>query len=82
MLTILHLSIFNKLPLKTCPYCANINRHDDATCAHCGKRLRGDYGFLTYLQMTGVLALAVGGFFFWPLWIVALIIATTIKVRI
>jgi hypothetical protein len=68
--------------MKTCPHCANINQHEDANCAKCGRRLKGDFGFLTYLQMTGVLILAVGGFFFWPLWIVALITATTIKVRI
>ena len=73
---------FNKISLNTCPYCANLNRDDDARCAHCGKKLKGDFGFLTYLLMTVVLALAVAGFFFWPLWIVALIIATTIKVRI
>jgi hypothetical protein len=32
--------------------------------------------------MTAVLLLAVAGFFFWPLWFVALIIAATIKIRI
>jgi hypothetical protein len=68
--------------LKTCPFCANANQHDESTCAHCGIRLRGDFGFLTYVQMTGILVLALAGLYFWPLLVVALIAATTIKVRI
>jgi hypothetical protein len=68
--------------MKTCPYCGDANNEDDAKCGHCGRRLKGDFGFYTYLLMTGVLGLAVGGFFFWPLWFVAIVIATTIKVRI
>jgi hypothetical protein len=68
--------------LKTCPHCANINNDDDANCSHCGKRVKGDFGFLTYLLMTVVLMLAVGGFFFWPLWVIALITVSTIKIRI
>lgn len=71
-----------RLSLKTCPHCATINNRDDATCAHCGKKLKGDFGFLIYLQMTGVLIMAVGGLYFWPLFVIALIAAATIRVRI
>lgn len=69
--------------LKTCPHCAETDlQYDAKRCQHCGKKLKGDFGFLTYLYTTGVVILVIGGFAFWPLWILALFLAVAIKVQI
>ena len=56
---------------------------DDAKiCKHCSRLLiSGYFGFSSYLLNTGVFILAIGGFFFWPMWIAAILIAVVINVR-
>ena len=58
--------------LKTCPHCAETDlQHDAVVCKHCGKNFQSWWDRkMSACSMLGVLAL-VGGFCFWPLWIVA-----------
>jgi len=65
--------------MKTCPHCAESDLHDDAKiCKHCGKKLKS--GCLEDGFKLGIIICAIGGFFFWPLWILAGVLAIAILV--
>ena len=62
--------------MKTCPHCAETDLQDDAKiCKHCGKKIKGGSGCLSWIFSFGVFVCVVGGFFFWPLWILAAVLA-------
>lgn len=77
--------------MKTCPFCAETDLQDNANvCKHCGRdldpeaekpfydrNLTSGGGCLTVLGVIFV----VGGFFFWPLWILAVLIFILIAVQ-
>jgi hypothetical protein len=57
--------------MKKCPHCAEDGLQDDAkVCKHCGKQLDPS-AFGT--NLLGVIFL-IAGIFFWPLWLVALLL--------
>lgn len=67
--------------MKTCPHCAESDLQDDAKiCKHCGKKLKKGWGCAKDIFMLGVVICVIGGFFFWPLWILAVVLLIAIVV--
>lgn len=67
--------------MKTCPHCAETDLQDDAKiCKHCGKKIKSESGCLSFIFMTGIVISVIGGFFFWPLWILAAVLAIAMAV--
>lgn len=63
--------------MKKCPHCAEEDLQDDAkVCKHCKHSLveESKFGCLTAIFTTGVVLCALGGFFWWPLWILAAVL--------
>jgi hypothetical protein len=66
--------------MKTCPHCAESDLQDDAKiCKHCGKKLKGA-GCLADIFKFGIVICAIGGFLYWPLWILGIVLAVAILV--
>lgn len=61
--------------MKTCPYCGENDLQDNAkVCKHCGNQIKkSKSGFLIYFMSFLVLICLIGGFFFWPLWLLAIL---------
>jgi uncharacterized protein (DUF983 family) len=61
--------------MKTCPHCAETDLQDDAKiCKHCGRKLKSESGCLSYIFMTSIFICIIVGFFFWPAWILAVVL--------
>ena len=65
--------------MKTCPFCAENDLQDSATvCKHCGKDIsEAEKPFYKRnVDITPFIGIgfAIAGFFFWPLWILAVLL--------